>query len=600
MECKIKKLEHFCLNEHYANIYKLEGTSTMALIREQVDKLNELIDSFNELSKEKWEKIHEQDGKIHKAIIYMKDNLLNSINDLLNSKGDQMIDNSVANYLGSLKQDLLVVEGRLNNLLGSVQQGSTTLDAEIIDARVGEDNIKYTNLGEAIRKQFSYAPLWRSVAKFDANECTKVGHYFVGSSDNWSNIPGSVSAGVLITYNGGTNSRIYQQFQNYYNQVYYRNMKNGVWEKWVSSSESENSFSYKSGTPGLESCDLNNVLEMGAYRLSSANTYKNAPSVAGLLLVYSTGSPNQFYQMFMSFDNKIYFRSYVNGYMYDWTQLATANSDPIDKTITETKEYIVSRESSEVLNIYKKGVNGYIKYRFGKHVDSSINLNTYRLLTIDLCDTAKNITKAISTIGFDNEGVVLLDGDSDHLGGVHGDEVSSGYLLFVDGKKYTLDSIPDLDCNEIKIIVNSTIYNQDSYNQCMTRTKQITFDRDGVHIKNKWTCLKDLSITSIRSCMLSINKTCFTHIYDSNVNTYPLLATQLNELYTDKKIVDLYYVGDISAHHYAGSRGGSVDNYSTIIQDYGTRIKSYFNCYDGYKAKTNESLIAENHFVINC
>lgn len=34
--CKIKKIEHFCLNEHYANIYKLEGTSSMTLVREQV------------------------------------------------------------------------------------------------------------------------------------------------------------------------------------------------------------------------------------------------------------------------------------------------------------------------------------------------------------------------------------------------------------------------------------------------------------------------------------------------------------------------------------------------------------------------------------
>lgn len=600
MECKIKKIEHFCLNEHYANIYKLEGTSTMALIREQVSKLNELIDSFNELSKEKWEKIHEQDGKIHKAIIYMKDNLLNSINDLLNSKGDQMLDNAVKEYLGELKQDLNVLTSRLNNLLGSVQAGSTTLDSEIIDARVGEDNVKYTNLGEAIRKQFSYAPLWRSIVEYDADKCTKVGHYFVGSGDGWKNIPGSVPAGVLITYNGGTNSRIYQQFQNYYSQVYYRNMKNGVWDKWVSAGESEDSFRYKTGTLGLQDSDLNNILEMGSYRLGSGYTYKNSPAIAGVLIVFNVGSPNQCYQMIINHLNEVYTRGFINGYWTEWSQLARANSDVIDPTITESKNYVVSRESSEVLNIYKKGANGYIKYKFGKHVDSSINLNTYRLLTIDLCDNSKNTLKAISTIGFDNEGVVLLDGDSDHLGGVHGDEVASSYYLFVDGKQYTLDTIHDLDCNEVKIIVNSTIYNQDSSNKAMSRSKHITFDKDGVHIKNKWTCLKDLSITSIRSCMLSINKDCFTHIYDSNVNTSPILKTQVSELYADKNIVDLYYVGDISAHHYAGSRGGSKDNYSTIIQDYGTRIKSYFNCYDGYKAKTNESLTAESHFDINC
>lgn len=598
----IAPITDFVLSEHSNNLYKQVANSSIDLAKKCADKINEVISSFNQLAKEKWEKIHEQDGTIREAILYMKDNLLNTINFLLETKGDEMMDNAVKDYLGTLKQDINFLTSRLNNLLGSITEGSTTMDAEIIDARTTYDGTVQYNIGDAIRSQIGKSLVERKPEVFDANELRRTGYFYVSSSDNWSNIPGGVQAGLLINFDGGSNTRLYQQFYNYWGELYIRNKTGGSWNKWaLLNNKADNvNFVLKTGSMHLETPNLNNVVESGMYRLSSTQAYVNCPTIAGLLLVYSTGTTNQLYQMLLGYEGKTYTRCYVNQKWTEWVSLATTNTDTIDKTITEAKEYIISKESSEVLNIYKKGSKGYIKYRFGKHKDSSINLDTYKLLTIDLCDNSKNITKAISSIGFDNEGVVLLEGDSDHLGGVHGDEVSTGYLLFVDGKEYTLDSIPDLDCNEIKFIVNSTIYNQDSTNKGMNRTKQITFDRNGVHIKNKWTCLKDLSITSIRSCMLSINKTCFTHIYDSNVNTYPISKDNLSELYTDKNIVDLYYIGEITAYHYAGIRGGNVDMYSTIIQDYGTRIKSYFNCYDGYKAKTNESLIAENHFKIDC
>lgn len=594
---EIKKISHFVLNEHANNLYKQEARSTIALAKEVAEKLNELIDSFNELAKNKWEKIHEQDGKIRGAILYMKDNLLNTINDLLDLKGVELIDNSVKEYLGSLKTDISLLSSRLNNLISG-----TTQDGEVIDGRITYDNLTHYTIGEAIRSQFNKSLVERKTEVFNANEIDKTGFIYVSSSDGWSNIPGGVQAGLLITIHGRANTRIYQQFYNYWGELYIRNKIGNSWNEWsiLNNKSEQANFTLKTGSMHLEESDLNNVLESGMYRLSSSQEYINCPTIAGLLLVYATGSASQTYQMLLSYDGKVYNRCYVNQKWTEWTQLATTNTDIIEPTITETKNYFISKVDSETLNIYKKGVNGYIKYQFGKHKSNLINLNTYRLLTIDLCDQNKNISKNISSIGFDLEGVVLLDGENDHIGGVHGDEVASAYYLFVDGKNYTFDSLKDMDCEEIKIIVDSVIYNQDSTNKAMNRTKHITFDGTGVHINNKWTTLKELNITSIRSCMLSINKNCFTHIYDSNVNTLPISNTQNEELYTDKNIVDLYYIGDISAHHYAGVRGGSVDRYSTIIQDYGTRIKSYFNCYDGYKTKVNESLIAENHFNISC
>lgn len=69
--------------EQVNEMYKKEAMSSMALARNVGTKLNELIDAVNEFQSARDNKYLEQDGKIQKAIIYMKNNLKNTINDLL-------------------------------------------------------------------------------------------------------------------------------------------------------------------------------------------------------------------------------------------------------------------------------------------------------------------------------------------------------------------------------------------------------------------------------------------------------------------------------------------------------------------------------------
>ena len=151
----VKLLEHYVLSEHANNLYKKEASSTIALAKGIADKVNEIVDAYNELAKNKLEKIHEQDGTIRKAILYMKDNLLNTINDLLNVKGNEMMDNAVKRYLSDLRDELNTLDTRLDNLLGSVKEGSTTLDAEVLDIRVGANGKTYSNAGQSVRNQLN-------------------------------------------------------------------------------------------------------------------------------------------------------------------------------------------------------------------------------------------------------------------------------------------------------------------------------------------------------------------------------------------------------------------------------------------------------------
>ena len=59
-----------------------------------------------------------------------------------------------AEGLGYLKEDFDVLEARMNQFT-SLQEGSTTGDAELIDGRIGYDGTVYDNIGGAIRNQVS-------------------------------------------------------------------------------------------------------------------------------------------------------------------------------------------------------------------------------------------------------------------------------------------------------------------------------------------------------------------------------------------------------------------------------------------------------------
>ena len=80
--------------------------------------------------------------------------------DIVNNKAD--------------KNDLQVQKTRIDNL-ATLKAGSTTGDAELIDARVGADGKTYTNLGNAIRGQFNELNhttqhYYEKVQEFDQNK----------------------------------------------------------------------------------------------------------------------------------------------------------------------------------------------------------------------------------------------------------------------------------------------------------------------------------------------------------------------------------------------------------------------------------------------
>lgn len=182
----MEQIKHFMLPEHTNKLYTEEAISSVSLTREIADKINELIDCYNSLSETDLTWKHEQEGRIRKGVIYMKDNLLNSLNDLMVMLRDSgFIDDRIEYHCDYLKE-------RLDNLVGSVTEGSTSLDAELIDIRVGFDGVAYGSAGEAVRNQFKKCVYVNSVNYRnllpDLNE-TKLPKYILNFSTTETNLP---------------------------------------------------------------------------------------------------------------------------------------------------------------------------------------------------------------------------------------------------------------------------------------------------------------------------------------------------------------------------------------------------------------------------
>ena len=145
----MKTLQHFMLPEHSNQLYKKEAISSISLTRDVSDKINELVDAYNELYEWNHAKHQEQDGTIRKGVLYIKDNLVNTLHDLMELLEHQgFFDNTVKKYVAEL-------ESRVNTLLGSIEEGSTTLDMELIDVRINNEGIVYDNAGESVRAGYA-------------------------------------------------------------------------------------------------------------------------------------------------------------------------------------------------------------------------------------------------------------------------------------------------------------------------------------------------------------------------------------------------------------------------------------------------------------
>lgn len=127
-----------------ASTYDEEALTPLELAGRQGKKLNEVIDDQNTLRQETENHLENQDTSIKNMNdVEMPNNVKNEVQNQINNG---TFDNAINLYAGN-------VEARLDNLIGNVTEGSTTLDAEVIDIRTGIDNVNYPSAGSSLRNQ---------------------------------------------------------------------------------------------------------------------------------------------------------------------------------------------------------------------------------------------------------------------------------------------------------------------------------------------------------------------------------------------------------------------------------------------------------------
>lgn len=175
------------LNTHYsfenpASVYDEEALTALELAGRQGAKINEVVDAQNKLRQDTEEHLEAQDATIDQRMD-TQDKRIATMNDTtmpakVTSEVKRQIDNGT--FAEQIDTSLNHLNERVNNLLGSVTEGTSTLDAEVIDIRVGGNGVTYETAGESVRGQYAslmqeLSPLYYDIDWIDGGYLVKDG-----------------------------------------------------------------------------------------------------------------------------------------------------------------------------------------------------------------------------------------------------------------------------------------------------------------------------------------------------------------------------------------------------------------------------------------
>lgn len=245
----------------------------------------------------------------------------------------------------------------------------------------------------------------------------------------------------------------------------------------------------------------------------------------------------------------------------------------------------------EALHLTKTATNiiidmGKLRYTVSHFTDNNIRVDVWRIAR---CDANINGSYAPVWQLSDADGVIMIDGEDDFLGGYHGDELQTAMHIFVDGVEIGETDTADTDFTELMMYIESDVYHCNTSSKAdvvaFKRNKIIKFNADGYTVENCWTAQEALNIKHVYLGMLSVQKYVNNDPNQIMINGYHCnhdyilrdinTTTSGNSAVTD--VVFNTVFGDIGMKL---SNNVSTLPYNGFVVDYPTasikRLKAYF------------------------
>lgn len=283
----LEKLGHYSL-ENPASVYDEEAMTALELAARTAAKANETVEAFNEHEERTTEHLAQQDNAMGEWFARQDAN----IREMINVTMPNEVDHEVARYIAQGHFDAAISEyaddlqGRVDNLLGSVSEGSTTLDAEVIDMRRGDDGLVYLNAGTATRMMFQKIPYTKGNLETgtDANTMTAVnGYWCIRNNKEYANLP--ITNGFLEV-RANTTGRAVQIVTEWETMRQHKRS----WTESTGWTEWKEDYELPKGILA-DGADADYLYDYDAtFNISTANEYLNLPGRNGVLMCFADGA----------------------------------------------------------------------------------------------------------------------------------------------------------------------------------------------------------------------------------------------------------------------------------------------------------------------
>lgn len=177
----------------------------------------------------------------------------------------------------------------------------------------------------------------------------------------------------------------------------------------------------------------------------------------------------------------------------------------------------------------------------------------------------------------DSDGVVKISGESDFVGGYHGDETQTDIKIFVDGNEYGEESeIDNTPFDSITIICKSDVYHCNTSQTpdvvAFKRYKVIRFDADGYTVSNRWVAQAEIRCEISYCGMLSVEDAIADGFYTNSGNEFVAVGGTASRDTACTGVTFETSCGEIEMHV---SGYTQPDTFGTAVSKYTARTKVY-------------------------